>query len=128
MRTISASQVGRAGEFLVCFEFLSRGFDAILNPISISGVDIFVLVSVRKFLKVQVKSTAKPYVNGSYRFDFHHEYPAREIDAFALVALDIRAVVFWDGKLSFPRNYAIETFLEEAKGSTDRFLKSRNLW
>lgn len=97
-----------------------------------SSIDVFVLVTPENFLRIQVKSSSKPIkINDrpvlSYTFS-GHRHPGKEVDAFAFVALDIRAIIFTPPEVSFSKRFTVDSFLKESRGSIDRFLKSRNLW
>jgi len=87
---------GRAGEYLVAFDFASRGYSTMINPDPTSPYDVLVDAGKEKILKIQVKATRAAQVqNGwvSYKFQlgrrrdrYHH------VDVYAFVALDTKAI------------------------------------
>lgn len=97
-------QVGKAGEYLVCFDLIMKGFVAYPSE---QGLPYdLVLDTGNKMLKIQVKTTREPRIipqrEKEYKTYFYHvkrngkggknHYADDEVDVFALVALDTRQV------------------------------------
>ena len=97
-------QVGKAGEYLVCFDLIMKGFVAYPSE---QGLPYdLVLDTGRKMLKVQVKSTREPKTIPQRADDYKgylfqvkrcgkggkNHYANDEVDVFALVALDTKQV------------------------------------
>ena len=102
-------QVGKAGEYLVCFDLIMKGF--ICYP-SEQGLPYDLLLDTgEKLLKVQVKTTREPRTipqrtndYKSYLYQIRRmgkggrkHYQENEVDIFALVALDTRSVGYLKG-------------------------------
>ncbi len=98
----NALQIGRIGEYLAAAVLEQMGFDVIV----ISGKKYDLLVTAKeKIYRVQVKATSRTNITNrakspSYEFKTSHGstgkklYAASELDIFALVAIDIRKVLF----------------------------------
>ena len=97
-----ALQIGRIGEYLAAAVLEQMGFD--VNIISGKKYDLLVTTS-EKMYRVQVKSTRRDYSKNRdrkpYEFRTSHGstgkklYAKGEMDIFALVAIDIRKVLFF---------------------------------
>lgn len=97
---------GVAGEHLVCADLLLRGYNAFLTDQN-CPYDVAVEMC-RNLYRIQVKTTRKPRpipqrVKHTPAYLFHvrkcgkggrRQYDERDIDALALVALDIRAIAY----------------------------------
>jgi hypothetical protein len=127
-RVIECRHVGQAGELLTCFEFVSRGFEAFLNPFPGSAVDVLVNISPKQMIKIQVKATSSPDSRFGYRFHSKTEY-LKTIDLFAFVALDIKKVLFVmaDNHGGKDKNFTKGRFQEKASNSLDRVLREIGL-
>jgi hypothetical protein len=101
--TQNALQIGRIGEFIAAAAVEQLGMDAIL----VSGKKYDLLVTKEdRIYRVQVKATSRPNVSNRqtskplYEFRTAYgrlgkqTYSKGQVDIFALVALDIRKVVF----------------------------------
>lgn len=113
--------LGQAGELLVCFDFVVRGFEAMVNPFPGSKADVLVNTARGGILRCQVKSTGGPKkitftpnmvgrgtektrvfgcaskTKQKYRFGLgggSAAYDAAGIDLFAFVALDAKEVLY----------------------------------
>ncbi len=95
-------RTAKAGEFLVAFELMMRGADV---SVAAEGLSYDLLADIGgRLVRVQVKTSSGPTDNGRYYFDLKygshkgekksHRYSESNLDAFALVALDIRKVAF----------------------------------
>lgn len=127
---------GRAAEFLVAFDFSIRGYSAIVNSDASSPYDLLVDIGQGKILKVQVKSTYKPYIRHaadtpSYRFQLSKADRAKYVhmDIYAFVALDVQTVLYTviddlrDTSKSTTIDFNIKRFMRLASGSLDRVLR-----
>ena len=103
-------QIGKAGEYLVCADLIMKDFIAFPSE---QGLPYDVLLDTgKKLLKVQVKTTEKPYLvkqrkNPIPAYVFHIKragkngktrYEEREIDLFALVCLDTMKIGYLTNK------------------------------
>lgn len=98
--------IGRAGEYLVMFDLLSKGYQAFLTD---QGVAYDVVLDLgSRLVRLQVKTTQKPakmnkeYANNVYLFSVRRagrggarSYGTHEFDGFALVALDRKSVYYY---------------------------------
>lgn len=96
------SLLGRAGELLVCLDFIKTGYAAALESFPNSPCDVIADIN-GKFLRIQVKSTAKPRVYTErrkhwtgYEFKWTQRANAHyhEIDILAFVAFDLGVVYY----------------------------------
>ena len=93
-------QLGKAGEYLVCFDLIKRGYTAYPSE---QGLPYDLILDVGDALyKVQVKATREPYKvpqrkNITKKYLFHvnrcgkkakKEYTHNDVDIFALVGID----------------------------------------
>lgn len=93
-------QIGKAGEHLVCFDLIKRGYVAYLSE---QGLPYDVILDTGdKLYKIQVKTTREPSditqrVKATKRYLFHvkrcgkkqnKEYKTNDVDIFALVGID----------------------------------------
>ena len=96
------SRLAKTGEYLVAFEFVIRGFDVSLAA---EGLPYDLLADFGgRIVRVQVKTASAPSDDGRYSFSTSpcshksakrsRRYAAADVDLFALVAADIRRVVF----------------------------------
>ena len=103
-------QIGKAGEYLVCADLIMKDFIAFPSE---QGLPYDVLLDTgEKLLKVQVKTTEKPYLvqqrkNPIPAYVFHIKragkngktrYEEKEIDLFALVCLDTMQIGYLTNK------------------------------
>lgn len=104
MRLSNELQIGKAGEYLVCADLISKGFVAFPSE---QGLPYDVLLdNGKRLLRVQVKTCEKPrkllqrsqeYSVYQYNIRAHGKhskrfYDADEVDLFAIVALDTKQV------------------------------------
>lgn len=104
MRLSNELQIGKAGEYLVCADLILKGFVAFPSE---QGLPYDVLCdNGSKLLRIQVKTTIAPRVvpqraKDSYAYIFNIKrhgkknqfmYDTDEVDIFALVCLDTKAV------------------------------------
>lgn len=99
-RTLTRQMLGRAGELLVCLDFLKLGFAASIDGFPDSACDVIADLG-GKFLRVQVKTTGKPRIYGGkcatgYSFKWLERAKVRytDIDLMAFVAFDIGKVIY----------------------------------
>lgn len=59
-KQVSSAHLGQAAELLVCFDFVSRGYDAVVNAFPGAKADITVDLGCGAPIRVQVKATARP--------------------------------------------------------------------
>ena len=93
-------QLGKAGEYFVCFDLIKRGYTAYTSE---QGLPYDIVLDVGNNLyKVQVKTTREPYKvpqrkNTTKKYLFHvnrcgkntkKEYTRNDVDIFALVGID----------------------------------------
>jgi hypothetical protein len=104
MNNINDLQIGKVGEYLVCADLIMKGYIAFPSEQGLS-FDV-VLVSNNKLYKLQVKTTrgVQPVPQRKTRTDkylFHirrcgkhgrRSYLDSEVDIFAIVALDTKAI------------------------------------
>lgn len=143
-RRISDFQKGRAGEHLVCFEFLLKGLSGMVNAFPGAEADVLVDLGIGQPIRVQVKTTLQPSWQikkertpfWQYSFRFGERGIARYsiIDLYALVALDEGVVLYIPSKELVARKERLQhvrftksVFLEKAEGSLDRFLETLQL-
>jgi len=95
--------VGRAGEYLVMVDLISKGFKCFLTD---QGINYDIVVDYNgRLIKLQVKATQRPrilqqrYVTPVYQFGIRRagkggkrQYDPKEFDGFALAVLDVRQV------------------------------------
>lgn len=62
---LSPTSVGRAGEFLTAYKFEMAGLETIHSNTS---CDLHVTLPSKRVLRVEVKSSLKPWRSGSFRF------------------------------------------------------------
>jgi hypothetical protein len=140
----SSRYVGRAAELPVCFDFVSRGYEAVVNDFPGAPTDVFAWVE-GELVKIQVKGTQAPMLLvRRNRFRLKHKrteylqtvrkyrFGLRGVaDLFAFVALDLRTVLYLPanqiGK-GDKKFFGAATFAERAEGSLDRFLAERFLF
>jgi hypothetical protein len=106
MKEIDDLQAGKAGEYIVCADLILQGFIAYPSE---QGLRYDVVVDTgKKLLKIQVKTTRKPYkvpqrVNDTEKYCFNvrrcgkggrQSYKESDVDIFALVALDTKAIAY----------------------------------
>lgn len=104
LRLSNDLQVGKAGEYLVCFDLIMKGFVAYPSE---QGLPYdLVLDTGNKMLKIQVKTTREPRTMPQREDDYKaylfqvkrcgkgskNHYANDEVDVFALVALDTKQV------------------------------------
>lgn len=109
MRTSDALQIGKAGEYIVCADLITKGFIAFPSE---QGLPYDVVLDTgQKLLRVQVKTCEKPRqlsqrsnFTPAYQFSFKRHgkngtehYGSDEVDVFALVALDAKIVGYVKG-------------------------------
>lgn len=151
---ISNAHTGRAAELLVCFDFVIRGYPAVINSFPGAVADVLVDLGKKHVLRVQVKATLQPSMKfttvgvglgrnaraegtkrvsdgARYRFSMGHDpirYATEQIDLFAFVALDTKSTLYVPGKEALresnKRYFGAKTFSERAEGSLDRYLES----
>jgi hypothetical protein len=103
-------QIGKAGEYLVCADLILKGFIAFPSE---QGLPYDVLLdNGNKLIKIQVKTTEKPYRIPqraddfkAYKFSIKRagnkgktRYAENEIDLFALVCLDTMKIGYLKNK------------------------------
>lgn len=120
---VSQHCAGQAGELLVCFDFVSRGYPAIINGFPGAPYDVIVDLGRGDIIRVQVKSTAKSKIWGKgelareikydrkspqvlkkygrpkYKFGSGSKagtdrYSKNKIDLFAFVAIDVKTAMY----------------------------------
>lgn len=95
-------QQGKAAEHFVCFDLLSRGYEAFLAPQG-APFDVVVVTEGARLVRVQVKSTARPITTKRntrphYRFGMRiakkgdRTVSVEGCDVVAFVALDTKQV------------------------------------
>ena len=104
MRISNELQIGKAGEYFVCFDLAVKGFIAFPSD---QGLPYDILMDTgKKLLRIQVKITTGPRIipqrkkeNKAYIFNIKkhgknntQRYGIDEVDLFALVALDTNQV------------------------------------
>jgi len=121
--------IGRAGEFLVMFDLLSKGYQAFLTD---QGVAYDVVLDLgSRLVRLQVKTTQKPakmnkeYANNVYLFNVRRagrkglrSYELHEFDGFALVALDRKEVYYYPFTQSICRTLLFRLNTETYKTHT----------
>lgn len=104
MRISNELQLGKAGEYLVCADLITKGFIAFPSEQGLT-YDV-VLDNGSRLIKIQVKTTLQPRIVpqrnnpiGCYIFNIKRtgknnakRYGDEEVDVFALVALDSRTI------------------------------------
>lgn len=110
MKEISDMQIGKAGEYLVCADLITRGFIAYPSE---QGLPYDVVLDFGgKLLKVQVKTTRShkqtpQRVNNSNTYAFNvkrcgkknkSSHTSDSVDIFALVALDEKQIGYMKNK------------------------------
>jgi hypothetical protein len=104
LRTSNELQLGKAGEYLVCADLITKGFVAFPSEQGLS-YDV-VLDNGSRLIKIQVKTTFEPRIvpqrnkeSRCYIFNVKRKgrnnskrYEDAEVDLFALVALDSRTI------------------------------------
>ena len=110
MKEISDMQIGKAGEYLVCADLITKGFIAYPSE---QGLPYDVVLDFGgRLLKVQVKTTRShkqtpQRVNNSNTYAFNvkrcgkknkSEHTAESVDIFALVALDEKQIGYMKNK------------------------------
>lgn len=102
---LSELQIGKAGEYLVCADLLSKGFNAFPSD---QGLNYDVIVDHGgRLFKIQVKTTLRhrqhdkrPAHNGQYRFSIRCGLKGRrkvdsvDCDVFAFVAMDRKLIAY----------------------------------
>lgn len=106
MQTNDDFLIGKAGEYLVCADLISKGFIAYLSG---DGLHYDVIVDFNgKLIKIQVKATrtikpipqiknySKAYIFNVRRMGKGGKkyYNKNDVDIFALVALDIKKIAY----------------------------------
>lgn len=137
IRKSNELQIGKAGEYLVCADLCMKGLVAFLSE---QGLPYDVLIDVNgKLLKCQVKTTEKPRAipqrhknTEAYIFNIKRKgrdgkqvYNTNEVDVFALVSLDTKAVGYvlnkdMPGTLNIRIDSARGTYHDE-KGLADYY-------
>lgn len=98
--------IGRAGEHLVMFDLLTKGYKCFLTD---QGVNYDLVMDLGdRLIRLQVKATQKPakmnseYANNVYIFNVRRagcrgqrSYSVGEFDGFALVTLDTKGVYYY---------------------------------
>ena len=99
-------EIGQAGEFIVCADLISKGYNAFQAG---SGLSYDVVVDIKgKLYRIQVKTCRKPALvskkqNKSPGYIFHvrrmgkglrKRYSKTDLDIFAFVALDKKQVAY----------------------------------
>lgn len=121
--------IGRAGEYLVMFDLLSKGYQAFLTD---QGVSYDVVLDLGyRLVRLQVKTTQKPskmnkeYANNVYLFNVRRagrrglrSYETHEFDGFALVALDRKTVYYYPFKEKICRTLLFRLNTETYKVKT----------
>lgn len=131
MKNISDLQAGKAGEYLVCADLISKGYIAFPSE---QGLPFDVVVEANgKLLKLQVKSTRsikavpqrKKYIP-SYLFHIKRmgkggkkEYSISDVDIFALVALDKKIIGY------LPANKVKRTMIFRTKEYASQYYDER---
>ena len=106
--------IGRAGEHLVMFDLLSKGYKCFMTDQG-NNYDI-VLEYKNKLIRLQVKTTQKPmlmnkeYKTKSYLFHVRRAgrggkryYSVKEFEGFALATLDTKSVYYYNFNNSIKR-------------------------
>lgn len=135
MRSYSYSRelnIGRAGEYLVMFDLLSKGYQAYLTD---QGVAYDIVLDLGfKLIRLQVKATLKPgkmtptYRKEVYKFNVRRsgrsdsvsrgkskklrQYAPDEFDAYALVTLDTQKVYYYPFEQGFNKMLLFRTASE----------------
>lgn len=121
--------IGRAGEYLVMFDLLSKGYQAFLTD---QGVAYDVVLDLGcRLVRLQVKTTQKPakmnkeYANNVYLFNVRRagrgetrSYGTHEFDGFALVALDRKSVYYYPFKETINKTLLFRLNTETYKTNT----------
>lgn len=136
------SFLGQAGELLVCFDFVVRGFEAVINPFPGAKADVLAQTTCGRVIRCQVKSTGAPIVvaksggrgaktSRKYKFGLgggSYTYDAAGVDLFAFVALDVRKTLYLTAQDLFNGNdrdkkaFGLQSFAAQAEGSLERCL------
>jgi len=122
MRKSNELQIGKAGEYIVCADLILKGLIAYPSE---QGLPYDVVVDTgKKILKVQVKTSSEPRkipqrAKDSYAYIFNIKrhgknkksiYSKTEVDIFALVALDIRKVIYLENsKMPTTVNFRVDS-------------------
>ena len=106
MEKINDLDIGTAGEHLVCADLILKGHKAFLSA---AGLHYDILTDLNgSLIKIQVKTTRKPspislikdrskrYLINIRRMgkNGRKEYTEKEVDVFAVVALDIKKIAY----------------------------------
>ncbi len=113
-------QIGKAGEHLVCYDLILKGFNAFLTD---QGLPFDVLVETSKGLKrIQVKSTTKLTTTGKsfnvYRFSMRRargqkvRFEIDEVDYFAFVSLSSKKIAYIPIQQMIGKKNNIKTLME----------------
>lgn len=135
MRLSNELQLGKAGEYLVCADLITKGFIAFPSEQGLS-YDV-VLDTGKKLIKIQVKTTLQPRkvpqrnkVTQCYIFSVKRKgkgnkkrYEDEEVDVFALVALDSKTIAYLKNKdLKTTMNFRVDALkgsYYDEKGMSD---------
>lgn len=135
MAGLSEMQLGKAGEYLVCADLITKGFVAFPSE---QGLGYDVVLDINgKLLRVQVKTTERPRIVPQrdkpipcYMFNIKRmgkfnggRVDERAVDLFALVALDSKTIGYLKNKdLRTSMNFRVDAMRGEyydEKGASD---------
>lgn len=113
--------VGKAAEFLVCYDLSLRGVRASLSPFEGSPYDVIGEYG-GVMVKVQVKGASRPsdtqYSGGRSRYRWYHKESNAIADLIAYVALDIGKVIYEVPPKNLKREKTLSLAgIEKASGS-----------
>lgn len=130
--------VGKAGEYLVAYEFSKAGLAAFVNPDPASPFDVLVTNGDR-FITIQVKTTARrylkqrirkrpglsPYLDKQWIYSFGGQgVRYGEVDIIAYVSLEISKVVYEKGhSRPVKKKFGIKNFEKLAENSLLRVVE-----
>lgn len=121
MKISNELQLGKAGEYLVCADLITKGFIAFPSEQGLSYDAI--LDNGKRLIKIQVKTTLKPRIvpqrnkeTECYIFNIKRKgknnskrYEDTDVDIFALVALDSRTIGYLTNKeLKTTMNFRVD--------------------
>ena len=136
---IGNGHIGRAAELLVCFDFVIRGYNAVVASFPGSLYDVLVDCGRGTPLRVQVKATTAmrdardktSKLRKELRFNLGHKagverYTKAGVDVFAFVAINDKSILYvFAEELTLKgktKSYGIKSFKERAQGSLDQIL------
>lgn len=141
MQTTSKEHAALAAEYLVCVDFLRRGYSATQGLWPHCPFDVLVDCGDQTYLRVQVKSTSGVTVKSRHKgrvycwsLDKNGLYAKNGgVDLFAFVALDQMKIwyvppadlLMAPGKFPLNKHVGHTVFAQKAEGSLDRFLLER---